>query len=503
MASDRELDGWLAKLAKAKSTRTSAAAAPLWQRRFFQLKGDMLYFWNTEEDAKGGPSTAKWSLDLGAKGALATPFSDPTQPPDDSRIELIAGDEKFSFQADSEVEAEMWIAALTTPSRSGGGVPSAATPAAPAGGGCMFGGMDISSAPSAPQASAFDFMAGGATATPDMFGGMATAPAPATASGFDFMSSPAAPSPATASAFDFLGSGASAAPPPAAPGGMDMFMGMSASPTATLPAADAEAIKTAEKEKRRKEKEAKKAAEAAAAAAAAAAAVVAVPDEDLDLQLKAAEAEVAASNLVQKRRLLYLIQADSIKKRAALAADVARSQAAVQAAVQAQGEAAMAEDYERAAALGSQIEYLKSQEADAIAGQAKAANEYDSAEIQKEQVQRAHPMQPPACTPYFGVTKLPKAPLHRRPTGLSLSASPHPHPQDPPMVAQRSISRRSLISRSSRFSNRMQRTAADASSLGRRRRGARPRPSMPPTTPPRAPSPPKRAVSRPRRRPWL
>ena len=425
MASDRELDGWLAKLAKAKSTRTSAAAAPLWQRRFFQLKGDMLYFWNTEEDAKGGPSTAKWSLDLGAKGALATPFSDPTQPPDDSRIELIAGDEKFSFQADSEVEAEMWIAALTTPSRSGGGVPSAATPAAPLGGGCMFGGMDISSAPSAPQASAFDFMAGGAggmdissapsaaqasafdfmaggaTATPDMFGGMATAPAPATASGFDFMSSPAAPSPATASAFDFLGSGASAAPPPAAPGGMDMFMGMSASPTATLPAADAEAIKTAEKEKRRKEKEAKKAAEAAAAAAAAAAAVVAVPDEDLDLQLKAAEAEVAASNLVQKRRLLYLIQADSIKKRAALAADVARSQAAVQAAVQAQGEAAMAEDYERAAALGSQIEYLKSQEADAIAGQAKAANEYDSAEIQKEQVQRAHPMQPPACTPYL------------------------------------------------------------------------------------------------------
>ena len=129
MASDRELDGWLSKLAKAKSTRTSAGAAPLWQRRFFQLKGDMLYFWNTEEDAKGGPSTAKWSLDLGAKGAMATPFSDPTQPPDDSRIELIAGDEKFSFQADSEVEAEMWIAALTTPSRSGGGIPSAATPA--------------------------------------------------------------------------------------------------------------------------------------------------------------------------------------------------------------------------------------------------------------------------------------------------------------------------------------------------------------------------------------
>ena len=387
MASDRELDGWLSKLAKAKSTRTSAGAAPLWQRRFFQLKGDMLYFWNTEEDAKGGPSTAKWSLDLGAKGAMATPFSDPTQPPDDSRIELIAGDEKFSFQADSEVEAEMWIAALTTPSRSGGGIPSAATPAGPAGGGCMFGGMDISSAPSAPHASAFDFMAGSTAATPDMFGGMATTPAPAAASGFDFMSAPAASPAATASAFDFLGGGASAAPPPVVPGGgMDMFTGMvSASPAAALPAADAEAIKTAEKEKRRKEKEAKKAAEAAAAAAAAAAAVVAVPDEDMDLQQKAAEAEVAASNVVQKRRLLYLTQADSIKKRAALAADVARSQAAVQAAVQAQGEAAMAEDYERAAALGSQIEYLKSQEADAIAGQAKAAMEYDSAEFQKEQ----------------------------------------------------------------------------------------------------------------------
>ena len=81
---DRELDGWLAKLAKAKR----GGAAPMWQRRYFKLNGDMLTFYNTEEEAASGQP--KWSLDLGTHGAKATPFSDPTQPPDSCRLELVA-----------------------------------------------------------------------------------------------------------------------------------------------------------------------------------------------------------------------------------------------------------------------------------------------------------------------------------------------------------------------------------------------------------------------------
>ena len=88
----------------------------MWQRRFFTLKGDMLAFYNTEEESSSG-QPPKWSLDLGAFGAAASPFTEPGAPPDAARIELVAGEERFSLKAESEVEAEMWMAALATPPR--------------------------------------------------------------------------------------------------------------------------------------------------------------------------------------------------------------------------------------------------------------------------------------------------------------------------------------------------------------------------------------------------
>ena len=165
----------MSKLAKRKS---AAGQAPLWQRRFFTLRGDLLCFYNSEADVASGPP--KWSLDLGVKGATASPYVDPSGP-DATRIELIAGDEHFSFRADSEVEAEMWSAALPTKPRNGNGHGSAIPSGA---GGGMFDGMmtgppppscatDVGLQPPsmpAAAASAFDFMScasvGGGVAPP-------------------------------------------------------------------------------------------------------------------------------------------------------------------------------------------------------------------------------------------------------------------------------------------------------------------------------------------------
>ena len=84
---DRSLDGWLSKLAKTKSSR---GTAPMWQRRWFTLRGDQLCFFNTEQDATAN-SIPKWSLDLGTHGAMASLYDG--EPPDPTRIELRAGDE--------------------------------------------------------------------------------------------------------------------------------------------------------------------------------------------------------------------------------------------------------------------------------------------------------------------------------------------------------------------------------------------------------------------------
>ena len=93
---NRELDGFLSKM-PARATR-----AQMWQRRWFVLRGDTLCFFNTPEDASAG-GAAKWTLDLAAHGATATPLGggEPT------RFDLVAGAESFCLKADSEVEAEM------------------------------------------------------------------------------------------------------------------------------------------------------------------------------------------------------------------------------------------------------------------------------------------------------------------------------------------------------------------------------------------------------------
>ena len=103
---DRELDGFLSKM-PARATRLAN-----WQRRWFVLKGDTLAFFNTPEDATAG-TAPKWTLDLAQYGATATPLGagEPT------RFDLQAGAESFRLKADSEVEAEMWVAALKTEGR--------------------------------------------------------------------------------------------------------------------------------------------------------------------------------------------------------------------------------------------------------------------------------------------------------------------------------------------------------------------------------------------------
>ena len=169
MDSARELDGWLQKLAKSRRE----GAAPLWQRRWFALRGDLLCFYNTEQDAISG-GAPKWSLDLSVHGATAKPFLDPMQAPDATRLELSSGDEIISLRADSEAEAEMWAAALATAPQNGSGhlasqqpQPTAAMGAAPpvAPGVSMFDGLGMMSAAPAPV-SAFDFLSAPAPAQP-------------------------------------------------------------------------------------------------------------------------------------------------------------------------------------------------------------------------------------------------------------------------------------------------------------------------------------------------
>ena len=71
---EREMDGWLAKLAKKRG-----GGEGNWQRRWFTLRGDMLCFYNAESEAQT-KETPKWSLDLGQAGATATAFSAPGAP---------------------------------------------------------------------------------------------------------------------------------------------------------------------------------------------------------------------------------------------------------------------------------------------------------------------------------------------------------------------------------------------------------------------------------------
>ena len=171
---ERSLDGWLSKLAKTRSSR--GGAAPMWQRRWFTLRGDQLCCYHIEQDAASG--VPKWSLDLGASGAAASMYA--SQPPDPTRIELQAGDEQFSLRAESEVEAEMWLAALVTPARGDGppDMPAAVSAVMPA-------------PPAKTPNSAFDFLSGGAPSVV----AQPAAPPP----------SPANPSPI--SAFNFLSGG--------------------------------------------------------------------------------------------------------------------------------------------------------------------------------------------------------------------------------------------------------------------------------------------------------
>ena len=146
----------------------------MWQRRWFSLSGDTLAFYNTEQDAANG-STPKWTLDLGAHGASVSSYSEPGAPPDTMRIELSAGTEHFSFKADSEMEAEMWLSALPTNPR-GGAAP--VTPAASAMGG-MFDGLGVvggglpapavvtpAAPPSTEARRPLTFSTGGSAATP-------------------------------------------------------------------------------------------------------------------------------------------------------------------------------------------------------------------------------------------------------------------------------------------------------------------------------------------------
>ena len=122
MSMEREMDGWLSKLAKKRG-----GGEGNWQRRWFTLRGDMLCFYNAESEAQT-KETPKWSLDLGQAGATATAFSAPGEPPDNTRIELHSGSDHVSLRADSEVEAEMWSAALATQPRGGGPMPQPPPP---------------------------------------------------------------------------------------------------------------------------------------------------------------------------------------------------------------------------------------------------------------------------------------------------------------------------------------------------------------------------------------
>ena len=84
-----------------------------------------------------------------------------------------------------------------------------------------------------------------------------------------------------------------------------------------------------------------------------------------------------------QRRALYATQADSIRKRAMLVDESARLKAAAEAAGMAQGEAAVREDYERAAQLASQIEQIQMQERACMKSMEEAAKAYEAAEAQK------------------------------------------------------------------------------------------------------------------------
>ncbi|EOD25337.1 hypothetical protein EMIHUDRAFT_237879 [Emiliania huxleyi CCMP1516] len=130
---NRSLDGWLSKLA------TTRSGTSMWQRRWFVLSGDRLQYFNSPGDVGGGD--AKWTLELSALGASTS--DGPADQADAARFELLAGGQAYSLRADSEVEAEMWRAALDTPT-AGSALP--APSAEPPAGMSLFDGLAVPAA---------------------------------------------------------------------------------------------------------------------------------------------------------------------------------------------------------------------------------------------------------------------------------------------------------------------------------------------------------------------
>ena len=112
------------------------------------------------------------------------------------------------------------------------------------------------------------------------------------------------------------------------------------------------------------------------------------PDEEMDLALRVTETEAAAAAIQAQRRSIYATQADSIRKRAGLSAEMSRLKNVGDASVNAQGAAAAQEDYERAAQLSEEISQIRSQEAACASAMGEAILAYEHAEAEKARMDR-------------------------------------------------------------------------------------------------------------------
>ena len=122
-SSERSLDGWLSKMVKTKA----AGRAPMWQRRWFTLRGDVLSFFNSPDLVSEPP---KWTLDLGTLGASTAPA-----PGDMTCIELqVGGESTCCLPAQQEIDQGSQTAPFHAGPGAGRAVLQRKEPA-PAGGG--------------------------------------------------------------------------------------------------------------------------------------------------------------------------------------------------------------------------------------------------------------------------------------------------------------------------------------------------------------------------------
>ncbi|EOD28125.1 hypothetical protein EMIHUDRAFT_235047 [Emiliania huxleyi CCMP1516] len=304
---NRSLDGWLSKLA------TTRSGTSMWQRRWFVLSGDRLQYFNSPGDVGGGD--AKWTLELSALGASTS--DGPADQADAARFELLAGGQAYSLRADSEVEAEMWRAALDTPT-AGSALP--APSAEPPAGMSLFDGLAVPAAtPAAAVGSSFGFCSPSPPPEPEPSGGQpAGSLQPSSLQGGSL---------AGGSSFGFLAS--------AGPGG----------PAATPPPAPGAAPPPAATKKKK---------------------IVRKAPEEVDV----------APRVAQTRLRLCAVQLGLLRQRASREGELASLKQSRAAAQAAQAEASAAEEYERAASLAAELEALEGREAELAEGEAEGEASY-------------------------------------------------------------------------------------------------------------------------------